>query len=91
MPQLPSLDELISGARVVSVPMRVKFRGVLEREVLLLPGPAGWAEFGPFTEYDDVESSRWCKRGHRGGLGRFPCPAAGEYPGQRDGPCGAGG
>jgi O-succinylbenzoate synthase len=54
-----ALDELLASARVASLPMRVKFRGVLEREVLLLEGPAGWAEFSPFVEYDDVESARW--------------------------------
>ncbi|HEV7166670.1 MAG TPA: o-succinylbenzoate synthase [Micrococcaceae bacterium] len=80
MPQLPSLDELISGARVVSVPMRVKFRGVLEREVLLLPGPAGWAEFGPFTEYDDVESSRWLSAAIEAGWEGFPAPLRESIP-----------
>lgn len=54
-----SLDELLAAAHVVTLPMRVKFRGVLEREVLLLEGPAGWAEFSPFVEYDDVEAARW--------------------------------
>ncbi len=54
-----SLDELLSAARIAILPMRVKFRGVLEREVLLLEGPAGWAEFSPFPEYDDAESARW--------------------------------
>lgn len=39
--------------------MRVKFRGVQKREAVLLQGPAGWAEFSPFLEYDDEESSRW--------------------------------
>ena len=80
MPQLPSLDELISGARVVSVPMRVKFRGVLEREVLLLQGPAGWAEFGPFTEYDDVESSRWLGAAIEAGWKGFPAPLRESIP-----------
>jgi O-succinylbenzoate synthase len=56
---MAALDELLASARVASLPMRVKFRGVLEREVLLLEGPAGWAEFSPFVEYDDVESARW--------------------------------
>ena len=74
MSALPSLDELVFGARVVSVPMRVKFRGVLEREVLLLQGPAGWAEFGPFTEYDDVESSRWLLAAIEAGWDGFPAP-----------------
>ncbi|MGA7207072.1 MAG: o-succinylbenzoate synthase, partial [Specibacter sp.] len=59
MPLVPSLDEILASAHVVTLPMRVKFRGVLEREVLLLDGPAGWAEFSPFVEYDDAESARW--------------------------------
>ena len=50
---------MFDSAHVVSVPMRVRFRGVDVREALLLEGPAGWGEFSPFLEYDDVESSRW--------------------------------
>jgi O-succinylbenzoate synthase len=56
---LPTPAELLASARVVRLPMRVRFRGLLEREALLLRGPAGWAEFSPFVEYDDVESARW--------------------------------
>jgi O-succinylbenzoate synthase len=56
---LPTPDELLTSARVVWLPMRVRFRGLLQREALLLRGPAGWAEFSPFVEYDDVESARW--------------------------------
>ena len=55
----PDLSDLLAGARVVSVPMRVKFRGILHREALLLPGPAGWGEFAPFPEYDDAEAAPW--------------------------------
>ena len=50
---------MFDSAHVVSIPMRVRFRGVDVREALLLEGPAGWGEFSPFLEYDDVESSRW--------------------------------
>lgn len=50
---------MFESAHVVSIPMRVRFRGVDVREALLLEGPAGWGEFSPFPEYDDVESSRW--------------------------------
>ncbi|MHA7305658.1 o-succinylbenzoate synthase [Arthrobacter sp. TMN-49] len=56
---LPSLDEILASAHVVSLPMRVKFRGVQTREVMVFQGPAGWGEFGPFLEYDDDESVRW--------------------------------
>lgn len=44
---------------VVSIPLHVPFRGIRHREALLLEGPAGWGEFAPFLEYDDLESSRW--------------------------------
>jgi o-succinylbenzoate synthase len=56
---VPDVDELLAGAHVVAVPMRVRFRGVAVREALLIEGPAGWGEFGPFLEYDDVEAARW--------------------------------
>jgi o-succinylbenzoate synthase len=58
-PQLPDLDELLDTLRVVQIPMRVRFRGVMVREAALLQGPRGWGEFAPFPEYDDAESSRW--------------------------------
>ncbi|MFD4294297.1 o-succinylbenzoate synthase [Rhodococcus sp. NPDC058505] len=57
----PTLDELRAAARVVALPMRVRFRGITVREVLLLRGPAGWGEFAPFPEYGDVESSAWLR------------------------------
>jgi O-succinylbenzoate synthase len=56
---LPALTELLDGARVVSVPLRTRFRGVDHREAVLLRGPAGWGEFAPFLEYGDAESARW--------------------------------
>ena len=49
----------LSEVHVVSIPMRVPFRGVLHREALLLRGPAGWGEFAPFLEYGDAEAARW--------------------------------
>lgn len=56
---LPSTDELLSTARVVALPLRTRFRGVDEREALLLHGPQGWTEFSPFPEYADAEASTW--------------------------------
>ena len=56
---LPSIEEVLSGAFVVRLPMRVRFRGLDVREAVLLRGPHGWAEFAPFPEYDDDEASRW--------------------------------
>lgn len=55
----PSVADLVAAMHVVSIPMRVRFRGVTRREVAVLRGPAGWGEFGPFLEYAPLESARW--------------------------------
>ncbi len=56
---VPSLSDILASARVLAVPLRQRFRGIDTREVMLFEGPAGWTEFSPFVEYDDVESSAW--------------------------------
>lgn len=56
---LPALDDLLSTARVVALPLSTRFRGITTREAMLLRGPHGWTEFSPFTEYDDEESASW--------------------------------
>ncbi|UXM90727.1 o-succinylbenzoate synthase [Paenarthrobacter sp. JL.01a] len=77
---LPELEELLDSAYVVSLPMRVKFRGIMERETLLLRGPLGWGEFCPFPEYDDDESSRWLAAALEAGWLGFPAPLRAEVP-----------
>ena len=59
MDALPELDDVLGRARVVSVPLTTRFRGVQHREAVLLDGPAGWSEFAPFLEYSDAEASTW--------------------------------
>ena len=39
--------------------MRVRFRGIMVREVALIDGPAGWGEFGAFLEYEPPEAAAW--------------------------------
>ena len=56
---IPPLTELLSTARVVSLPLRQRFRRIDTREALLLEGPNGWTEFSPFVEYDDAEAATW--------------------------------
>ena len=55
----PSLDDLLDRLHVVSLPMRVRFRGITVREVALIEGPAGWGEFGAFLEYGPPEAAHW--------------------------------
>lgn len=77
---IPSLDELLAEACVVSLPMRVKFRGIMERETLLLRGPAGWGEFCPFPEYGDAEASRWLAAAIEAGWHGSPAPVRLSVP-----------
>ncbi|MPY09988.1 O-succinylbenzoate synthase [Arthrobacter sp. KR32] len=77
---LPSLEDLLSSARVVSIPMRVKFRGVLHREALLVRGPAGWGEFSPFLEYDDDESAPWLASALEAAWAGYPAPVRDSVP-----------
>ena len=55
----PDLADLLDRLYVVALPMRVRFRGITIRELALIDGPAGWGEFGAFTEYQAREAARW--------------------------------
>ncbi|WP_442859103.1 o-succinylbenzoate synthase [Arthrobacter sp. CAN_A2] len=60
--------------------MRVKFRGVLVREALLVRGPSGWGEFCPFLEYDDAESAPWLACALEAAWHGFPDPVRSAIP-----------
>jgi O-succinylbenzoate synthase len=72
---LPELE-----VHVVSIPMRVAFRGVLHREAVLLRGPVGWGEFAPFLEYDDLEAARWLAAGLEAATVGWPAPVRRQVP-----------
>ncbi|WP_233492176.1 o-succinylbenzoate synthase [Blastococcus sp. TF02A-30] len=67
-------------ARVWSVPMRTRFRGIDVRDGVLLRGPAGWGEFSPFWDYDVVESRRWWAAAVEAATEGFPAPVRGSVP-----------
>ncbi|MGD8149263.1 o-succinylbenzoate synthase [Ornithinimicrobium sp. Y1694] len=71
---IPALTDLLAAAQVVALPMRVRFRGVTEREVVLLRGPRGWAEWAPFPEYGDADAARWLLAAIELGWGELPSP-----------------
>ncbi|WP_066521630.1 o-succinylbenzoate synthase [Curtobacterium ammoniigenes] len=76
---LPPLEDLIATARVVALPMHVRFRGITVREAMLFEGPMGWTEFSPFVEYDDAEASAWLRAAIDFGWQRAE-PACAEIP-----------
>ena len=79
-PPLLDLVDLLDGMRVVSIPMRVSFRGVMVREAALIRGPKGWGEFGPFPEYDDRESARWLAAAVEAAYDGWPPPLRDTIP-----------
>jgi O-succinylbenzoate synthase len=80
MTPLPPVDAILDAAHVVALPMRVRFRGVDVREAVVFEGPSGWGEFGPFTEYDDAESSRWLAAAIEAAYGSWPAPLRESVP-----------
>ncbi|PQZ88700.1 MULTISPECIES: o-succinylbenzoate synthase [unclassified Arthrobacter] len=78
--ELPPLEDLLANSHVVRLPMRVKFRGVTQREALLINGPEGWGEFSAFTEYGPAEASRWLAAGIEAAYQPFPEPLRTSIP-----------
>lgn len=68
----PPLDDLLDRLHVVALPMRVRFRGIMVREVALIDGPAGWGEFGAFLEYEPPEAAHWLAAGIEAAYGEPP-------------------
>lgn len=78
--ELPPLAEVLANSHVVRLPMRVKFRGITQREALLIKGPAGWGEFSAFVEYAPAEASRWLAAGIEAAYESFPEPLRATIP-----------
>ncbi|MCU1560175.1 o-succinylbenzoate synthase [Mycetocola sp.] len=77
---VPDLADLLASARVVALPLATRFRGIDEREALLLEGENGWAEFSPFVEYGDAESATWLRAAVEFAWGELPAPLRRSIP-----------
>jgi O-succinylbenzoate synthase len=76
----PGIEEVLAAVSVVQIPMRVRFRGVMAREAVLLRGPVGWGEFAPFLEYGDAESARWLAAAVESAWVGWPAPVRSTVP-----------
>lgn len=74
------LPTSIGDVAVVHLPLRVRFRGLAAREVVLWRGPAGWAEFSPFAEYDDRTAVAWFRAMRAAGEQGWPTPRRASVP-----------
>ena len=66
--------------RVLSIPMRTRFRGITTREVVLVEGAAGWGEWSPFLEYDAAEAAPWLACAREAAAGDWPTPLRTHVP-----------
>lgn len=62
------------------MPMRTRFRGITVREGVLLRGAAGWGEWSPFLEYDDVVAEPWLRCAEEAAAGDWPAPRRDSVP-----------
>ncbi len=76
----PPLDELLARVHVVALPMRVRFRGLMQREVVLIDGPAAWGEFSPFLEYEPAEAANWLASAIESAYGTNPLTQRDRIP-----------
>ena len=76
----PRLNDLVATAKVVSIPLRTKFRGLTERELLVFEGPSGWSEWAAFTEYKDEEAASWLAAAIEWGFDQVPEPVRKQVP-----------
>lgn len=60
--------------------MTTRFRGITTREAMLIEGPAGWGEFGPFLEYGVGESRAWWAAALEAATDGFPPPRRHRVP-----------
>jgi O-succinylbenzoate synthase len=74
------LNDLVATAKVVSIPLRTKFRGLTERELLVFEGPYGWSEWATFTEYQDEEAATWLAAAIEWGFDEVPEPVRKQVP-----------
>lgn len=72
--ELPAWDDIRDSAMPFALPLTRTFRGIDVREGMVFHGPSGWAEFAPFSDYDDVASARWLAASIEAAFGDWPSP-----------------
>jgi o-succinylbenzoate synthase len=76
-----SLRELgIDRVHAWAMPMTTRFRGIEVRDGVVLRGPAGWAEFSPFWDYDAPESAAWLRAAIEDATEERPAPLRRTVP-----------
>jgi O-succinylbenzoate synthase len=64
--------------RPFRLPLRTRFRGLVERRGCLIAGEHGWGEFAPFDDYSPQADARWLASAIEQADGRWPLPVRQE-------------
>jgi len=65
---------------IYALPLRNRFRGIAVREGMLFEGPAGWAEWSPFAEYDDRTCVAWLRAAREAAYDGWPAAVRDSVP-----------
>lgn len=63
-----------------SLSLRTRFRGILERQGMVWRGPAGWAEWSPFLDYEGGELVGWLAAADEAAELGWPAPVRDRVP-----------
>ena len=63
-----------------AIGLRSRFRGITVREGMLARGPAGWAEWSPFWDYDDPTCVPWLAAAREAARDGWPAPVRDRIP-----------
>ncbi len=77
---LPSLVDLMKGAKPFEIKLDFTLRGESSRFGLLLEGPYGWGEFAPFAYHSANHQARWLQAAVEMGWKQLPNPKKSEVP-----------
>ena len=61
-----------------ALPLRTRFRGITTRHGMVWSGPAGWAEWSPFLDYDGDEIVPWLRAADEAAEQGWPAPVRNE-------------
>lgn len=71
---------MLADPLVYATPLRTRFRNIDVRDGVLVRGEAGWGEFSPFWDYDDVESAAWLRAALESATRGWPDPVRTRVP-----------
>lgn len=74
------IGEILQTAVPFALPLAVPFRGLTQREGVVIHGPNGYGEFAPFDDYDDAAAARWLACAVEAAWGWWPAPVRDFIP-----------